>query len=99
MEGPYRASGCPKHSPSKRTSFTGQDQSEDRPSFHLSGEKEGYPPFLFEDLNHYSSFFNFEFERLLIGVESISAVALYPDEGSRPTRSKAHVILRTANWV
>ena len=71
MEGPYRASGCPKRSPSKRTSFTGQDQSEDRPSFHLSGEKEGYPPFLFEDLNHYSSFFNFEFERLLIGAEYI----------------------------
>ena len=41
MEGPYRASGCPKRSPSKRTSFTGQDQSEDRPSFHLSDEKKG----------------------------------------------------------
>ena len=102
MEGPYRASGCPKRSPSKRTSFTGQDQSEDRPSFHLSDEKKGYPSFLFEDLNHYSSFFNFEFERLLIGAESITAVAFHSDEGWRPTRSKernAHVSFRTANWV
>ena len=37
--------------------------------------------FSFDDLNHYSSFFNFEFKRLLIGAESIPAVALCPAKG------------------